>query len=298
MPRARADKKRLVKASHIKFAAITITSLLKYRKAVRAFLQWRADQGHAMPVTLTALDILFSEYSNALYVGDEPMYKAADALSGLKRYYPQCRKHLDVSHAFYSYWAKSVPRRRAFPLPPSWVQGMAAVAFREDKPVIGLLFLCAFLGLFRVGELLTLTAGQVHRLRPNLLHVSLPNSKGAQLKGSPEVVQLRDMSVIRLLTQRCSTIQPFDLIFPVSYYSVFKEMRHTAAFFGGNVVGLSPHSFHRGGATWLFQRLGTAKTYVDSALSDSGRFVLSKENQAKLALAANTLPEAMRRVNM
>ena len=146
------------------------------------------------------------------------MYKASDALSGLKRYYPQCRKHLDISNSFYAYWLKSVPRRRAFPLPPEWVQGMAAVAFREEKPLLGLLYLCAFLGLFRVGELLTLTAGQLILLKPNLLHVSLPNSKGAQLKGSPEVVQLRDKAVIHMLQLRC---QAFSRR---SWYSLFPIM--------------------------------------------------------------------------
>ena len=95
------------------------------------------------------------------------------------------------------------------------------------------------------------------------------------------------------------------------YIYIYSEMEQAASFFGGNVVGLSPHSFRRGGATWLFQllgsydlvmtrgrwaQLGTTKVYIDTAMSDVGRHVLTKDNTAKVQLCNELLPVAMRKV--
>ena len=85
--------------------------------------------------------MFLSKCINELYVEDEPMYKAANAICGLKPLYPRCRKHLDTSQLLYANWVKSVPRTRALPLPGEWVQAMAVVAIRQGRPRMGVLFI-------------------------------------------------------------------------------------------------------------------------------------------------------------
>jgi integrase len=185
---------------------------------------------------------------------------------------------------------------------------MAVVAIRQGRPRMGVLFILGFLGLMRVSELISLRANQLS-FYVGKCHVALPDSKGAKLKGSAEIVVVRDAGLIAVLFSWYGRSDPQDLLFPFSYYEVACEMRHTAAFFGGYVKTLSPHSLRRGGATWYFSlhasydklmlhgrwaQLSTAKRYVDEAVCDACNHSLNQENSAKLKLAAGALTVSLK----
>lgn len=124
-----------------------------------------------------------------------------------------------------------------------------------------------------------------HKLRGT--HTHIPSLGGGTVDYLRRLVGNRWGSKIParilLLKGRCRTLQSGGLVFPLSYYVIFKELRQIVAFFVGNVEGFSPHSCRRGGATWLFQvvgsydqvmvrgkwaQLGAAKLYMDTALGD------------------------------
>ena len=135
------------------------------------------------------------------------MHYAADALSGFKRLLPACKRHLDVSGLYYKNWVKSICRERAWPIPPDLVQGMAAAALVQQKARLAISILLCFLGLLRVSELLTLTVSDFSFLQPNLLHVTLRESKGSKRKGAPEAVQVKDIQLIRAISCLCKTVR-------------------------------------------------------------------------------------------
>ena len=74
MPRPRLVARRNVKAAHLKYAAITTTTMSKYRRAVKFFFLWRRQSGLAFPTSHAQLDEQFAEFLNFLYQDDYPMY--------------------------------------------------------------------------------------------------------------------------------------------------------------------------------------------------------------------------------
>ena len=116
MPRPRLAARRKVKVAHLKYAAITTTTVLKYRRAIRFFFLWPRRSGLAFPTSHAQLDAQLAEFLNFLYQDDYPMYWGANALSGFKRLYPACRRHLDLSALYYRNWTRTIVRARAFPL--------------------------------------------------------------------------------------------------------------------------------------------------------------------------------------
>ena len=53
---------------------------------------------------MTLLDQMLSEYLNDLFVTGAPMYLGANALSGLKKFYPTCRRSLHISSVYLKNW--------------------------------------------------------------------------------------------------------------------------------------------------------------------------------------------------
>ena len=90
---------------------------------------------------------------------------------------------------------------------------MAAVAYTEQQPKFGAAFLLAFLGLLRVSVLLQLRGAHFKFISKELLRLVLVNTKGAQLKGSPEVVQIVDLVLIAALTSLMKNRLADDLVF-------------------------------------------------------------------------------------
>ncbi len=59
--------KRLVRKVHIKYEALTETSLRRYQVAVKRFVLWRRSAAFPFPISLQQLDFKASEYINLLY---------------------------------------------------------------------------------------------------------------------------------------------------------------------------------------------------------------------------------------
>ena len=114
---------------HPKYVGITRKTLNRYRKQVRLFFRYLRVHGIGMPECLEALDDSVAEYVNHVYQEGEPAGYASDLVSGFKRLYPRCRKHLVVSSQYCKYWTRSIRRRRALPIPSDVLLGMAALAF-------------------------------------------------------------------------------------------------------------------------------------------------------------------------
>lgn len=103
MARPRKPTRGVVRAKHIKFAAIRIHSLLKNKRALKTFFTWRRQEARPWPSSPQGIDREINSWINYLYAGDMPMYIAADSLSGVKRYLPEVRKALPISDACYKY---------------------------------------------------------------------------------------------------------------------------------------------------------------------------------------------------
>ena len=107
MPRPRKTRKQRVQVAHLKYAAVTTKTLNNYRKAVFSFFRWLEAKGSARARSHVELDNQLGEYLNYLFTRDEPMYLGTNAMSGLKKLYPSCRRALEVSTQLLKNWGQN-----------------------------------------------------------------------------------------------------------------------------------------------------------------------------------------------
>ena len=174
--------RRQVQIAHLKYAAITHSTLRRYKLSVKRFFAWARSSKLRLPHSFLELGGQLSEFFNFLFLDDCPMHWAADALSGFKRLLPSCKRHLNISNLYLKNWTKCLTRERAIPLSASLVQGMAAAAFTKQKPRLAVSFLLSFLGLLRVSDVLSLTVSSLVFLRSDLLHLIFPEAARGRFK--------------------------------------------------------------------------------------------------------------------
>lgn len=257
-----------------------------------------------------AFDAQLSQYINGLYLRGDPMYKAANVLSGFKRLMPQCRRSLEISALYYNNWAKTTPRKRALPLKPEWVKAFGVYAAVVKQPLLGLLAVLGFLGLFRVTELLELRSFQLTFVSESSLLFIFSDSKGAKLKGCPETIRIRDVQLIRALKVRAGAVGETGLLFPFTYTEVAAFLKDAAGNFELPVEQVTTHCLRRGGATWHFtlfasydvtaehgrwRHVKDCRLYVNAAMADLAEVALSAEAKAKIVNAAKAWPAVLAR---
>ena len=225
MPRKRKVVLRSVQATHLRFLGISPHTLLLYRRAVHEFFVWRRRTRQRACRDYADLDLQLAAYVNELYAQGDPMDRAANVLSGIKRFIPRARRCLDIASLFYSNWAKITPRKRALPLKAEWAQAFSSYVFAQGHPTMSLLILVGFLGFFRIQELLHMQFSQLLWTADDCCYVVITDSKGAKLKGEAEHVRLVDAGLLRVLRAWGSKARPYDLIFPVEYAQVLTFLR-------------------------------------------------------------------------
>jgi integrase len=309
MPGRKIQQRRLVRKAHIKFEALAPATLRRYKIAVNRFFVWRKSAGYSLPKTLERLDFLSGEFVNFLYQDERPLGWAGDFLSGIKRLFPRCRRHLETTGLYYKNWVKAVHRVRAFPFSPELARGVAAMALLDKQPLFAAAVLLCFVGLLRVGEVTQLKAGQIKCLSNSVALISLPDSKGAQRKGSSESVLIREALLVQVLKHLKSNTSDADLIFSQSYRSFAASLIYYVKCFGLSHPNLTPHGLRRGGATWHFckfqsydktQEHGrwaqarTARIYIDEAMTEHGFALLPSDGQNKLVRANSLLSSLLK----
>ena len=282
---------------HVKYAGIADRTIARYKKQVRNFFAFLHVHDGSFPHTMDELDTAAGDYVNHLYQEGEPYGYATDFVSGLRRLYPRCRRHLGTAQQYCKFWGKGIRRRRALPLPADVLVGMVGVAFAYGDEKGAVTMLVGFLGLLRTEEMLSLRRRQLRFIQDKLVVISLPGSKGSQRKGYDECVLIHDPMAIRLLLRVVQGLGGEERVFDGSLRDLGARIKRYAEAFGVSDPSLTPYCLRRGGATWHFARyasldatqaLGrwehasTAKIYINQALSDSTALSLSGRAAARL----------------
>ena len=121
----------LNRRDHLRFLEITDRTCRSYEKAVAAFFEYmRASRGR-LPHTMLQLDDVLAESINHLFQEGDRISFAGWVLSGLKRFYPRCRLHLQTSQLYLRNWQRDHLPCRTTPL--SWLgaKALAAAAARS-----------------------------------------------------------------------------------------------------------------------------------------------------------------------
>jgi integrase len=305
MPRVARSRAGTVTKVHVKFVSMSPKTLIKYNIAVRRFLMWRKASSFPEPREAAEFDHQVSEFINCLYLQGSPLGWATDCISGLKRLFPRCRRHLDTASLYLSFWTKATKRVKALPLTPELVRGMATVSIIKGNASFAVALLIMFAGCLRIGETLQLKLSHFNCLRNNCCIISLWFSKGSQRTGQPEVVFIRDPSLIRMIRSLQANGRADAWFFAGSYKSFCTLLLDAAGSFGLEHPNLTPHSLRRGGATWHFslfhsydrtmshgrwKQQKTAKGYIDEALAELGQDSLPLAGVLRLKKAEALFP--------
>jgi hypothetical protein len=282
--RRRRWRVQLVPRKHIKYEGIKEATIKRYRRQITSYFTFLEDNGLPTPSSLDDLDESVGEYINHLYQDDYLVNYGNDLVSGLKRFYPKCRRQLETSSGYMRSWSKSLHRRRALPLPSDLVIAMAAIAIMRDWQSMAVALLLGFAGLLRTGEILALTTNHmsVHG-SGSLLVLTLPNTKSGFRKGETEHVLIYDQAIIELTKKVISYKAPGASLLDMTFREFSGKICDLAACFGCRDPTLTPYCLSRGGATWHFttyksydstQALGrwgsakTARQYINQAISE------------------------------
>ena len=128
----------LSRPDHLRFLGITAKTRRSYEQAVQAFFVYlRALRGR-LPKSMVELDEELSEYINHLYQEGDNVTQAGWTVSGLKRFLPRCKPHLQTAQlrcsGYFNSTSSARPRHR-----PSTAFGflLAGGAARELTQSLG-----------------------------------------------------------------------------------------------------------------------------------------------------------------
>ena len=104
----RSVRKPDTRRGHVKYAGLQLSTIRKYNLAIKRFFVWLDSAEKNVPVSLEELDEAVGGYINHLYQDDLPVGWASDVVCGFKRFYPKCRKSLQISAGYLRNWNECV----------------------------------------------------------------------------------------------------------------------------------------------------------------------------------------------
>ena len=205
----RSVRKTSTKQGHVKYAGRQLGTIHKYNLAIKRFFVWLNSAEKTLPVSLVELDEAIGEYINHLNQDDLPVGWASDVVCGFNRFYPKCRKSLQISAGYLRNWNKSVSRTQALPLTPDILMSLIVVSPMRGETRLALAFLFGFACLLRTGEIVSLTRRQLTFLGGGTqLHIALLGSKGAKRLGRPESVMLKQPHIVKFVAKAVEHMEP------------------------------------------------------------------------------------------
>ena len=273
-----------VRRAHLKFVGIERKTQRRYNKAVEKFFIFCTFFHGSQPNPGEELNFLLNEFVNHLWQDDEP-YKERGRRG-------RCRSSVPTDVPKPHEHSASIPAQlgpdkhgpSGAPAPalcsPGHRRSRGALRGLGDGAACYIGYLC----LLRTGEILTLKVQHVvHYEESGKSVLCLPDSKGAKRKDVSEFVLVHDPVARQLLRIMMAGKSLDDSVFGLTWASLARGLRASAAAVGIHDPGLSGKSLRRGGATLHFTRFasldattsygrwqlaGTARKYISQAVTD------------------------------
>lgn len=283
---------------------VTALTRRRYRAAVRRFLQFRKKRRVSLAAT-RRVDMAVGEYIEHLWRAGDSLYTANATVAGIQFHLPWLHGSLKWSWKLCRAWAKAEPVRRAAPISPAIVLGLAGASCAWELPGVAAGLLLGFDCYLRTGELLALRKRHVCFQRGRAI-LKLEHTKTSQRKNACEMVLTRSRLTTRMLELRVASMSSRnDLLVGQTAYEFRLLFRSLLRVFDLSDLGLSPYSLRRGGATWDFLRHGSmekallrgwwastpaARVYLQDAAASVVDLQLTEQQEGLLHCAARHLP--------
>ena len=194
--------------------------------------------------------------------------------------------------------------RRAPPIPPAVVRGIAGLAWVQGRLDVALGVLIGFHCMLRGGEVLGLRFCDCMHFGDTVV-LDLGFTKTGSRKGAREQVTITDSSLASLLRYFCRECESTERLVCMSPCNFRKYYSRLLSFFSLGEEGYTLHSLRRGGATHFFRVTGnlsatlergrwlsvsSGRMYITEGLSVLAHRRIRPATAAALRMAAEALP--------
>ena len=287
----------------LKKTLIKPSTLKTYQFSLQLFYLWLAFWSLSWPSDRDELDTLVSQFAEAAWEEGESRSVFACLVSRIPYLVPSLRNPLLGSRKLITAWDKSESVTRSFPISEMMAFALAGEALACSWSLDAAAILIGFAGMFRVMELLGITACEVSgTLSDESLTVQLVHTKTSNRKQIVEKALIKEPKAAALLLALCSDRQPGDQIFQgLSPKQLPSHLRQLSVKLGLGDLLITPHLLRRGKATARFRQCGsfhvvadegrweslkTCRKYVDEATKELASYTV---DPAKLQLACQEL---------
>ena len=276
----------------------------RYAQAYARF-SWHVQVFSLTVATFFELDDALTHYFEHLWHEGEPRLWVGDSLAAVHYYLPTSKRQLPVAWSLHKAWGKSELQARACPLTLPMLHGICGLLVQWGFWRDALVALCAFDLVLRTGEALELRGGDIEATKTRVgMVLKLRQTKVGRRRGADEFVVVDDSLVqaaLQLLAQDCA---PGDLLIGCLPHHWRYRWNSAVRELGLQLLDVRAYSLRRGGATWLFRRLGSfdkclergrwgntrnARRYIEEAAAMSASLRLSDAELSALQAYAERL---------
>ena len=254
----------------------------RYKQARDQFYEWLNTEGLFLPSSAYRLDLMVSDYLEALWAQGKGRTHGSNILAALQDMQPHLKGKLPSSWRLMKAWVTHEIPNRAPPLSADALHLLVGYSLFKSEHLFALSLLVAFHGLLRTGELLTVQAKHVNVSRPKgPAVISLGLTKAGKRQGAAESVTIHAEDVCRRLFQ-WKQHSPGHAFLAGPAHQWRKHFATVLEAVGLDSLQYRPYSLRRGGATHYFSLWGsfdkllilgrwqaatTARIYVNEGLS-------------------------------
>ena len=270
IPRHERSRKRAAVGS-LKSSLIKPATLKAYQYSLQLFYLWLAFWSLAWPSDRDELDLLVSQFAEAAWEEGESRSTFACLVSGIAYLVPPLRNSLFGSRRLITAWDKSEVVARSFPINDDMAWALAGSALALNWYLIAFAVVIGYSGMFRVMELLSLTAGSLSgTLADASVTLVLRNTKTSNRKQTSESVTITEPKAAAALVLLADGKFPGDLLFAgLSPKRLRSALRSLSVSLGLQDLLITPHSFRRGRATQRFRETGSFHVVAEEGRWDS-----------------------------
>ena len=254
----------------------------RYEQARKDFYDWLREERLVLPHTGYHLDLVVSDYLEALWARGKGRTEGSNLLAALQDLQPHLKGQLKLSWRLMKTWVTHEVPNRAPPLSLDALYLMVGYSLFKGWHLFALSLLLGFHALLRTGELLAVKAKHVaisEAKGPAVL--SLGWTKAGKRHGAAESVTIHAEDVCRRLYQWKSTARAEASLTGASH-QWRKQFADTIKAVSLDKFDFRPYSLRRGGATHHFsvhgrfdallilgrwQAAATARLYINDGLS-------------------------------
>ena len=270
IPRHERSRKRAAVGS-LKSSLVKPATLKAYQYSLQLFYLWLAFWSLTWPSDRDELDLLVSQFAEAAWEEGESRSTFACLVSGIAYLVPPLRNSLFGSRRLITAWDKSEVVARSFPINDDMAWALAGSALALNWYLIAFAVLIGYSGMFRVMELLSLTAGSLSgTLADASVTLLLRNTKTSNRKQTTESVTITEPRAAAALALLADGKLPGDLLFAgLSPKRLRSALRSLSVTLGLQDLLITPHSFRRGRATQRFRETGSFHVVAEEGRWDS-----------------------------